>query len=107
MSVLSPFADRDAPAAHLHDPEEPGHRVRAGGHRGAGHGRPEGHHALAGQEEGGAAARASAANLQRRKILRGRIGVTRKRMSLLFIHHRPFIKYPFVPKETYFLSRFP
>ena len=71
MCVLSPFADRDAPAAHLHDPEEPGHRVRAGGHRGAGHGRPEGRHEVQGKEEGGAETRAPPTDLQRRKILRG------------------------------------
>ena len=74
---VSFFADRDAPAADFHDPEVIGDRVRAGGHRRAGHGRPEGRHARQGKEEGGAEARPPPADLQRGEILRG---MTRARL---------------------------
>ena len=58
------FADRDPPAADIHDPKQPVDRVRAGGHRGAGQGARPRLHAEEGQEEERTAQRPPAPDLQ-------------------------------------------
>lgn len=70
LSFLPP--DRDPSAAHLHDLEIPPDRVWAGGHCGARHGLPAGLHAGEGQEEGRAEKRATATDIQRGRLLRGK-----------------------------------
>ncbi len=65
------FSDRDPPAAHLHDLEVPEHRLRPRGHHRPRDGEGERLHEGEGEEEGGTEERATAADIQRRQLLRG------------------------------------